>query len=103
MLSELLLDDSFGGALLSAGTAADTDIGIDDENAVTLGNSLYGALLSAGTAAQASVSNLVSHDDTSKIIFISSWAHIKRTVCYYHNNMDFQKSNSFFRDLYKYL
>ena len=62
---KLLLNDSFGGALLSAGAAADTDISVNDKLAVALGNSLDGALLSAGTTNHSSIGNLVSHDNTS--------------------------------------
>ena len=64
-MKKLLLNDSFGGALLSAGAAADTDVSIDDELAVALGNSLDGAQLSAGTSHHASIGNLESHDNTS--------------------------------------
>jgi len=55
----------FSGALISAGTAADTDIGIDDVLVFALGNSLNGALLGAGAALHTSVSNVECHDVTS--------------------------------------
>ena len=59
---ELAFLDSISGALIGAGTAADTDIGIDYVLVFALGNSLDGALLSAGTALQASIGNFVSHE-----------------------------------------
>ena len=60
--------DGFGGALLSAGTAGNADIGIDNVLAVAFGNSLNRALLGAGAAGNASVSNDVSHGITSNIL-----------------------------------
>ena len=65
-LEGLLLDDSFNGALIGASTAVGADIRIDDVSSVALGNSLNGALIGAGAALDTSVSNLVSHDITSK-------------------------------------
>ena len=52
--------DSLNRALVSAGTAGNADIGVDDVLAVALGNSLNGALVSAGTAGDTSVSNDVT-------------------------------------------
>ena len=57
--------DSFAGALVGAGAAADTDIGIDDVLVLTLGNCLDGTLLSAGAALDTGISDYVSHDITS--------------------------------------
>jgi len=57
--------DSLNGALISAGAAADTNVGVDDVLAITLGNSLNGALVGAGAASDTSVSDIVSHDITS--------------------------------------
>ena len=61
ILKESAFLDSFGGALISAGTAADADVGIDDELAVALRDSLDGALVGTGTAGNASVGDDVSH------------------------------------------
>ena len=57
--------DCFGGAVVSAGAAIDTQISVDDIDAVAFGNSLNGAVVYTGAAANASVSNFVSHDVTS--------------------------------------
>jgi hypothetical protein len=54
--------DGLYGAVVGAGTAADANVGIDDELLVALGDSLYGAVVSAGTALDASIGNIVSHD-----------------------------------------
>jgi hypothetical protein len=60
--TELLFLDGLDGAVLSAGAAADTNVGIDDVLLVALGDSLDGAVLGAGAALDASISDLVSHD-----------------------------------------
>ena len=62
---ELAFLDGFSGALISAGTAADADIGIDDVLVLALGNSLNGALIGAGAALHAGIGNVKSHDVTS--------------------------------------
>ena len=62
---ESSLFDSFDGALVGAGAAADADIGIDDVEIITLGNSLDGALVGAGAALHASISDFESHGITS--------------------------------------
>ena len=79
VVSKLTLNDSFGGALGSAGTAINTGISVDNVLGIALGNSLDGALLSAGTARHASVSNLVSHKAPPKEL-------------YSHCNINFAKS-----------
>ena len=56
VLDKLAFLDGFGGALVSASTAGNTDIGIDDVLAVALGNSAHGALIGASAAIQTSVS-----------------------------------------------
>ena len=61
-LEELGFLNCFGGALFSAGTAADADIGIDDVLVFALRDSLNGALLSAGAALDAGIGNVKSHD-----------------------------------------
>ena len=58
----LLLHDSFNGAVVNAGAAANADVGVDDVLLVALGDSLNGAVLGAGAALDASVRNDVSHD-----------------------------------------
>jgi hypothetical protein len=57
--------NSLNRALIGAGTAADADIGINDELLIALRNCLNGALIGAGTALDASISNIVSHDLSS--------------------------------------
>jgi hypothetical protein len=54
--------DCFNGAGVSAGAAANADIGIDYISVFALGDSLYGAVLSTAAALYASVSDVVSHD-----------------------------------------
>ena len=54
--------DSLDGALVSAGTAGNADISVDNVLAFTLGNSLNGALIGAGAAGDTSVSDNVCHD-----------------------------------------
>ena len=66
---ELGFLDCFGGALISAGTAADTDIGIDDVLVLTLGDSLDRALIGTGAALDAGIGNVKSHDVTSLWIY----------------------------------
>ena len=61
--------DGLDGAVVGAGAAADTNIGIDDESVFTLRDSLDGAVVSAGTALDTSISNLVSHDIPSIYVF----------------------------------
>ena len=58
---ELAFLDSFGGALIGAGTAGNADVSVDDVLAVALRDSLNGALVSAGTASDTSVSDGISH------------------------------------------
>ena len=62
--------DSFAGALVGAGAAADTDIGIDDILVLTLGNRLNGALVGTGAALHASVSDSESHGIPSYVVNI---------------------------------
>ena len=57
----LLLDNSLGGALLSASTAGNAGVSVDDVDAVTLRDSLGGALTGAAAASNASIGDLVSH------------------------------------------
>ena len=57
--------DCFGGAVVSTGAAINTDVSVDDVDAVAFGNSLNGAVVYTGAAANASVSDFVSHDFTS--------------------------------------
>jgi hypothetical protein len=68
MVSKLLLDDGFDGALLSASTAGNAGIGVDLVD-IALGNGLNGALCSAGTASDASVSNLICHKAPPKELY----------------------------------
>ena len=63
--------DSFDGAVVGAGTAADAEIGIDDLLVHALVNSLNGAVLGAGTALDAGIGNIVSHDFTSMLCFVA--------------------------------
>ena len=72
VVGKLLLNDSFGGAVIDAGAAADADIGIDDVDLVTLGDSLDGAVVDTSAALHASLSNLVSHDIPSICVFCAS-------------------------------
>ena len=58
---ELAFLDSFGGALIGAGTAGNADISVDDVLAVTLRDSFDGALIGTGAAGDTSVSDIVSH------------------------------------------
>ena len=62
---ELAFLDSFSGALVSASTAGDADIGIDDVLVFAFRDSLDGALVSTSAALDASVGDIVSHDITS--------------------------------------
>ena len=62
---KLLLNDSFSGALIGAGTAGNADISVDDVLAFTLRDSLNGALVSTSAASDTSVSNLECHVITS--------------------------------------
>ena len=62
---ELAFLDSFNGALISASTAGNADVSVDDVLVCTLGNSLNGALVCTSAALDASISNFVSHDITS--------------------------------------
>ena len=62
---ELAFLDSLSGAVVGTGTAADTNIGIDDVLVFALGNSLNGAVVSTSATLDASVSDIVSHDITS--------------------------------------
>ena len=57
--------DSFNGALVSTGTAGDTDVSVDDVLVFAFGNSLAGALVSTSAALDASIGDNVSHDITS--------------------------------------
>jgi hypothetical protein len=54
--------DSLNGALVSASTAGNAGVGVDDVLAFAFGNSLNGALIGAGAASNTSVRNDVSHD-----------------------------------------
>ena len=60
--------DSFAGALVGAGAAADTDIGIDDVLVLALGDRLNGALVGTGAALHASVSDFESHGIPSYVV-----------------------------------
>ena len=61
--------NSFSGAVVGAGAAADANIGIDDVLVFALGNSLNGAVIGASTALDASIGNIVSHDFPSIYMF----------------------------------
>jgi hypothetical protein len=61
--------DSLSGALIGAGAAADTDVGIDDVLVFALGDSFDGALVGTSAALDTSVSNVVSHDIPSNMFF----------------------------------
>jgi hypothetical protein len=61
--------DSLDRALIGAGAAADANVGIDYVLVFALGDSLDGALVGAGAALDTSVSNVVSHDIPSKLLF----------------------------------
>ena len=63
--------DSFSGAVVGTGAAADTNISIDDVLVFALGNSLNGAVVSASAALDASISDIVSHDFPSKYMFFA--------------------------------
>ena len=65
----LLLHDSFNGAVVNAGAAANADVGVDDVLLVALGDSLNGAVVGAGAALDASVSDDESHVLTSMYIY----------------------------------
>ena len=65
MALKLAFFDCLDGALIGASTAADADIGVDDELLFALRNSLNGALIGTGAALNASVGNIVSHGLTS--------------------------------------
>jgi hypothetical protein len=86
----LLLDDSFNGALISASTAGNADIGVDLVGSVTLRDSLNGALIGAGAALDTSVSNLVSHDITSMFDVYTL------LLTYLYSSTHFGKCNWFF-------
>ena len=64
-IPELLFHDCLSGAVISAGAAADADIGVDDVLLVALRDSLDGAVVGTLAALNASISNLVSHDSSS--------------------------------------
>ena len=76
--------DCLDGALLGAGTAADTDISIDDVLLVALGDSLDGALIGTGTALDASVSDIESHDFPSNVCLFPL-----EHLTYLYSSMDF--------------
>ena len=57
--------DSFDGAVVGTGTAADADISIDDILLVALRDSFNGAVVGTGAALDASISDLESHDFSS--------------------------------------
>ena len=62
IIGESAFLDCFNGAVASAGTAVDTDVSVDNELAVTLGDSFNGAILSAGAAVDTCIGDFVSHD-----------------------------------------
>jgi hypothetical protein len=62
--------DCFNGAVVGASTAADANVGIDDELVFTLGNSLYGAVVGARATLDASIGNFVSHDFPSNMFIL---------------------------------
>ena len=64
--------DCFSGAVVGAGAAADTNISIDDELVLTLGDSLDRAVVGASTALDASIGNIVSHDFSLHYVFFVS-------------------------------
>ena len=70
---ELVFLDSFNGALVGAGTAADANVGVDDVQLVTLRDSLDGALVGAGAALDTSISDLESHGITSILCFVTRY------------------------------
>ena len=86
--------NGLSGAVVGAGAAADTDIGIDDELVFALGDCFDGAVVGAGAALDTSVSDIVSHDIPS-IICISYTKQVKCFV-YLYSNTKFRKCNSFF-------
>jgi hypothetical protein len=65
IIGELLFYDCLNGALVSARTAVNADISVDDVHLVALGDCLNGALISASATLDTSVSNLESHDFSS--------------------------------------
>jgi hypothetical protein len=68
-LEELAFLDSFSGAVVSASTAADTNISIDNVLVFALGDRFDGAVVSASAALDASISDIVSHDFPSIYMF----------------------------------
>ena len=65
MSGELLFDDCFNRALVSASAAGNADVSVDNVLAFALRNSLNGALVSTSAALDASIGDDVSHDITS--------------------------------------
>ena len=51
------------GADIGAVAALDAGVGVDDEDAVTLGDGFHGALTGAGAAGDALIGDLVCHTD----------------------------------------
>ena len=91
--------DSFGGALIGAGAAADADIGIDDVLVFALGNSLDGALLSAGTALDTCIGNVESHGVTSlwKKVSVVLYKHTCILTWIWKNAIPFLKKIVYFQ------
>jgi hypothetical protein len=76
-LEESAFLNSLDRALTGAGAAADTNVGIDDELVLALGDGLDGALVGAGAALNTSISNVVSHDFPSNMFVL----HADKSLC----------------------
>ena len=61
MLRSSALRDGAGGAGISAGTAIDAGIGVDDVLAVALRNRTHGARIGASAAAHTSIADDIGH------------------------------------------
>jgi len=62
-LRNLLCLGGSHGADIGAVAALDAGVGVDDEDAVTLGDGFHGALTGAGAAGDALIGDLVCHAD----------------------------------------
>jgi len=60
------LDDRAGGAGLCAGAAINAGVGVDSVERAAFLDGAGGALIQARTAGQTCISNLKSHENTSK-------------------------------------
>ena len=61
-IGESAFYDCFYGAVISAGTAINANISVDDVHLIALGDSFYGAVVCASAALDTSISDFVSHD-----------------------------------------